>query len=250
MEALHEKIRYWRRHAGLTQHQLADQIGIKRSRLGAYEEARAQPPAELLVRMARALGIDPQELARRDGQPASRPEPARAKRRPLVSAVPSPRVRPQPAPRTPPPAAPRSPLEWVEDHAAYARQHTDPAYLASLPRLYLPMWPEGVVGRAFAFGDQTLIAASVRDWHALDSQCTYVLVTPQQLHWLAVRNELAQADRLVGVPDGQVVMAADLREVWEVRLCLGSPSQPVSEPLAESVRTLQREVAWLKAQLK
>ena len=48
MSIVSNNIKYLRRLNGLTQEQFARRIGIKRSLLGAYEEARANPNLENL----------------------------------------------------------------------------------------------------------------------------------------------------------------------------------------------------------
>jgi len=45
-------IRYLRQLKQISQEQLADALGITRSRLGAYEEARNEPPLEILVKLS------------------------------------------------------------------------------------------------------------------------------------------------------------------------------------------------------
>jgi transcriptional regulator with XRE-family HTH domain len=45
-------IKLFRKKKGLTQEQLAEKLGIKRSLLGAYEEGRAEPSLQMANRMA------------------------------------------------------------------------------------------------------------------------------------------------------------------------------------------------------
>ena len=56
MSLISENIKYLRKKLGLTQGQFADQIGIKRSLVGAYEEARADPRISNLIKMAELFG--------------------------------------------------------------------------------------------------------------------------------------------------------------------------------------------------
>jgi transcriptional regulator with XRE-family HTH domain len=48
MANISQNIKFLRKKKGLTQQQFADQVGIKRSLVGAYEEERAEPKYELL----------------------------------------------------------------------------------------------------------------------------------------------------------------------------------------------------------
>src|ERR1700710_36457 len=52
MANISSNIKFLRKKKGLTQQQFADQVGIKRSLVGAYEEERAEPKYELLKTIA------------------------------------------------------------------------------------------------------------------------------------------------------------------------------------------------------
>lgn len=62
MSTVSENIKYLRKLKGYTQEQFAQRIGIKRSLLGAYEEARANPNEIYLDSMAEVLGVDVEHL--------------------------------------------------------------------------------------------------------------------------------------------------------------------------------------------
>lgn len=66
MSIISENIKYLRRLNGLTQEQFARRIGIKRPSVGAYEEARAVPPIELLKHIAKLFGYTVDELVKTD----------------------------------------------------------------------------------------------------------------------------------------------------------------------------------------
>lgn len=57
-------IAYYRKHAGLTQEQLAERAGISRPHMGAIEAPKLCRPIslELLFNLANALGIEPHKL--------------------------------------------------------------------------------------------------------------------------------------------------------------------------------------------
>lgn len=54
---LASRIRMLRKAAGWTQQSLADELGLKRSALGAYEEGRAEPKLATLIALARHFGM-------------------------------------------------------------------------------------------------------------------------------------------------------------------------------------------------
>lgn len=66
MSVVSENIRYLRKLKGYTQQQFAERIGIKRSLLGAYEEARANPNEIYLDSMAEVLGVPVEHLLHKD----------------------------------------------------------------------------------------------------------------------------------------------------------------------------------------
>ena len=57
-------IAYYRKHAGLTQEQLAERVGISRQHMGAIEAPNLCRPVsmDLLFNIATVLGIEPYKL--------------------------------------------------------------------------------------------------------------------------------------------------------------------------------------------
>ncbi len=66
MTIVSNNIKYLRRLNGLTQEQFSRRIGIKRSLLGAYEEARANPNLDNLQNMAKTFGTTVDALIKTD----------------------------------------------------------------------------------------------------------------------------------------------------------------------------------------
>jgi transcriptional regulator with XRE-family HTH domain len=66
MSIVSNNIKYLRRVNGLTQEQFSRKIGIKRASVGAYEEARANPPIDILKRMADLFGTTVDALVKND----------------------------------------------------------------------------------------------------------------------------------------------------------------------------------------
>lgn len=59
---LSERIRSYRKRSALTQSDLAEKLGVKRSAIGAYEEGRAEPRLSVLKAMAHLFGCSLDEL--------------------------------------------------------------------------------------------------------------------------------------------------------------------------------------------
>lgn len=57
-ELFAKKLSILRKERGWTQEQAASRIGIKRSRLGSYEESRALPPLTIIQRICKAFDIE------------------------------------------------------------------------------------------------------------------------------------------------------------------------------------------------
>jgi transcriptional regulator with XRE-family HTH domain len=66
MSIVSNNIKYLRRLNGLTQEQFSRRIGIKRSMLGAYEEARANPNLDNLKMIAQVFGTTVDSLIKTD----------------------------------------------------------------------------------------------------------------------------------------------------------------------------------------
>ena len=61
-----------RREAGLSQAELAARLRVSPSAMGMYEQGRREPPADLLVALARELGVTTDFLL--TGEPATAPD--------------------------------------------------------------------------------------------------------------------------------------------------------------------------------
>ena len=52
-----ENLKFLRKKAGYTQEQFAQELGIKRSLVGAYEEGRAEPRLQNLSKISKVLNV-------------------------------------------------------------------------------------------------------------------------------------------------------------------------------------------------
>jgi len=77
---LGQRIANARRHADLTQQQLADQLGIPQPQLASYEIGRRRVPVSLLPRLARALAVAVETLL--DDDAIEQPVSSRTRRGP------------------------------------------------------------------------------------------------------------------------------------------------------------------------
>jgi len=170
MGKISENIRHLRKKMGWTQQDLANKIGIKRSLVGAYEEARAEPSAEKLVKFSEVFNVSVGSLISKDLRIAvSGNKPFKV----LSITVDTDE---------------KENIEYVPQKAAagYMNGYSDTEYISSLPRFQLPFLPANATYRAFEIsGDSMLpipsgtiiIGKYIEKLRDIKDGNTYVLVT-------------------------------------------------------------------------
>ena len=63
---LNQNIRYLRKRENLSQEDFANLFGLNRSNIGSYEEGRAVPPLEILLKIAKHFTISLEQLIEKD----------------------------------------------------------------------------------------------------------------------------------------------------------------------------------------
>ncbi len=64
MSAFSENLRYWRNARGLSQRQIAKQLGMEHNNYGVYETGKHEPSLRTLVRISNALSVSVDVLLR------------------------------------------------------------------------------------------------------------------------------------------------------------------------------------------
>jgi transcriptional regulator with XRE-family HTH domain len=270
---INTNLKFWRRELALTQAQMADKLGIKRSLVGAYEEGRAEPRLLTLVNMARLFGITLDQLVTTDfskkknakaaatmrqlepvaadGDEPTDPSPAGGKLRILALTV----DRDQ-----------NENIELVPQKAAagYLNGYADPEYLEVLPKFRLPMLPQTGTYRAFEIsGDSMLPIASgtvivgryVDEWTAIKDGTPCIVVSSKDgIVFKRVYNRLRQTAMFALHSDNQQyspydVSVDDVLEIWEAKSYISStfPIADLSlERVASLVLDLQKQVAQMR----
>ncbi|WP_159950883.1 XRE family transcriptional regulator [Polaribacter septentrionalilitoris] len=145
MKYISKNIRHLRKLRRLTQEQLADKLGIHRSRIGSYEEARSEPSIETLIGFSNYFNLPVDILIRKDltysdeyshidvgNQRVLFPIMVNEENENLIEIVP------------------------IEASAGYLNGYDDPEYIEQLQRFKLPFLPTGK-HRAFPIkGDSML----------------------------------------------------------------------------------------------
>jgi transcriptional regulator with XRE-family HTH domain len=253
---INEKIRLLRKQKNWTQEQFAQQLNIKRSLVGAYEEGRAEPRVELLQKMAEVFGITVDELiGRQEAGGADRFMRGKDVRIVTVDQT------------------KKDNIELVPHKAAagYTTGFADAEFIRELPKFRLPNLTTGSY-RAFEIsGDSMLpilpgtivVGEYVEDLRSLKNGKTYILVTQKEgIVYKRVFNYLKENGKLFLVSDNRQyapyqVDAEDIVEAWAAKAYISvqfpdvESKQDVSvETLAGLVLDLQKEVHEIKSEKK
>ena len=257
MVKLNENIRVLRKRLSLTQDQFAQQLGIKRSLIGAYEEGRAEPKLELLQKMAEVFSISVDDLIGKEFTADTvLPDKKFSRGKEVVVVTVD--------------KSERDNIEFVPLKAAagYLNGYADVEYVKELPHFNLPMLKQGTY-RAFEIsGDSMLpllpgtivIGEYVDDLRNIKSGKTYVLITQREgIVYKRVFNYLDENGTLFLVSDNRQyspyqLSGSDVMEVWMAKAYISvqfpdiSDKQDISvEQLAGVVLDLQKEILQLKS---
>ncbi len=262
MPAINENIRFIRKQLKLTQDQFGQQLGIKRSLVGAYEEGRAEPRLELLQKMAALVGLSVDNLI--SGELQFEPSPKTEKKNyirgkdVLVVSIDSAR---------------KDNIELVPQKAAagYMNGYADAEYVKELPKFNLPILNSGTY-RAFEIsGDSMLpilpgtiiVGEYVENLSDLKNGKTYILVTGREgIVYKRVFNYLHENGKLFLVSDNRhyspyQIDGEDVLEAWAAKAYISvqfpdmdSQKDMSIENLAGVVLDLQKEILELKTKKK
>ncbi|NBV12870.1 MAG: helix-turn-helix domain-containing protein [Sphingobacteriia bacterium] len=250
-----QNIRNLRRREGWTQEELAQRMGIKRSLLGAYEEGRAEPRAELLLKFANLFGISLEQLITlpidtRNFTPGAPTDLQGRKLRVLSILVNENQEE-------------LIPLVPARAAAGYLNGYADPEYIEKLPGFHLPNFPQGTFRAFEILGDSMLpipsgsiiFAEYVQDWTTLRDQHTYIVVTVSEgIVFKRIYNRIPENNTLLLRSDNPAyqdfeVHIRDILEIWKFKAFLSSepPAREDSvRQLTDMVMDLQRSVQVLR----
>ncbi|MEM7368573.1 MAG: LexA family transcriptional regulator [Bacteroidota bacterium] len=259
-----KNLKFLRKMKGLTQQELANHLGIRRSSIGAYEECRATPKYETLEKISDFFRVSIDMLVKEDISQYSEEDLAGSggkgsfdiegrKLRVLPITIDS---------------DGRENIELVhlKASAGYLNGYADPEYIEELPKFQLPMLGSGTF-RAFEIkGDSMLplrsgtivIGDYVTNWQDIKDGQTYILISESE--GVVYKRLFNDKDR-EGNPILQLksdnpayppyeIPLEDVREVWKARLFMSNefPDPEMSlEKLSSIVLDLQQEVIRMKS---
>ena len=275
---INTNLKFCRRELALTQAQMAEKLGIKRSLVGAYEEGRAEPRLATLVNMARLFGITLDQLVTTDFSKRKNAKVIGSVRAPEPVAAGADGEGDDTEPPTTPAGGKlrilaltvdkdqNENIELVPQKAAagYLNGYADPEYLEVLPKFRLPMLSQTGTYRAFEIaGDSMLPIASgtvivgryVEDWATIKDGTPCVVVSSKEgIVFKRLFNKLRSNAMFVLHSDNPHFSPYDIKvddvlEIWEAKSYISStfPIAELSlERVASLVLDLQQQVALLK----
>lgn len=262
MSLISDNLKFLRKNISLTQEQMAQQIGIKRSLLGAYEEGRADPRISNLLKFAEIFNLSVDQLIGTDltEMVGAMPEKGNANNTKNDLRVLSITVDKND----------RENIELVPQKAAagYLNGYADPEYIEELPKFQLPVLPENATYRAFEInGDSMLplrsgtivIGQYVESSAELKNGKTYILVTGDEGVVYKRIVKYADTPGLFSLTsdnkqyDAYDVKGEDIVEIWQAKAYIsldfpdpGDDDEFTLQKLSNIVLELQQEVIKLK----
>lgn len=242
MASIANNLKYLRKKKKLTQQQFADELGIKRASVGAYEEGRAEPKYDLLDKIAQFYGLSMDELIKDiindQWKPASKASASNVR----VLALTMDREEKENIELVP-----------IKASAGYMNGYGDPEYVAELPKFSVPFLNQGTY-RAFEIaGDSMLpmpsgsivIGEYVDDWYAMKPGQTYVVVSRDEgVVYKRLGQKFKEDKGIWMVSDNKMydpywIPAEDILEIWRAKAYISMElPEPGPEPTMESLTSM------------
>jgi transcriptional regulator with XRE-family HTH domain len=243
MSIISSNIKFLRKKRGLTQQSFADQVGIKRSLVGAYEEERAEPKYELLKVIASFFDVSIDDFIKQKIDDKWQPAPKGNLRILSISVDKDDNENIELVP--------------LKASAGYLNGYADPEYVAQLPKFYLPMFKQGTY-RAFEIkGDSMLplvsgtiiIGEYVENWADVKGGETYVIISKSDgVVYKRVGSKFRENKKLKLISDNPVyepyeINAEDVLEIWKAKGYISTQLPlPTPEPTMESLTTMMAQM--------
>ncbi len=253
MSKIASNIRFLRQLKGLSQEQLADELKITRSRIGGYEEARNEPPIDLLIRLSEFFHIAIDALVRGDMRKTNIDGLMKIGKNRILFPI-----------LLDNDGNDMVELVPVKASAGYTRGYADPDYIEKLPQMKLPFLPTGK-HRAFPIkGDSMppikegsfVIAKFIERLEDIRLGHTYIVVTKED--GLTYKRVMAyhkkegtyelHSDNKIYQPFK--VKVSDILEIWEYTCSINMNEYQQDELNLDSImnmlRGLKVEIAEIK----
>lgn len=255
---VNQNIKFLRKKFGYTQETFSEAIGIKRSLVGAYEEGRADPRLNNLLKMAEVFNVSVDTIISKDVSQLS-DEELHLKGEKGLKILP-----------ITVDSDDNENIELIPQKASagYLNGYADPEFIQNLPKFRLPMLPDNATYRAFEIsGDSMLpllpgtviIGQYVESVEDIKNGKTYILVSKDEgVVYKRVFNYIKDNGKLYLVSDNKSYAAYDIKgedvlEIWESKAfisvnfpdAVGDDGMTVGK-LTDIVMELKQEITKIK----
>ncbi len=254
MGRISENLKYLRKKRSFTQQQFADELQIKRSLVGAYEEDRAEPRYELLKRFADFFELSIDDLIHEKIDANWKPKPKGDASNVRVLSITVDKDNNENIELVP-----------IKASAGYLNGYGDPDFVAALPKFSLPMFNQGTY-RAFEIkGDSMLplpsgaiiISEYVENWNDLKIGETAVVISNNEgVVYKRIGSKIKADKGLKLISDNQIyepytVDANEILEIWRAKAYISTElPQPTPEPTMESLTAMMTQMQRSISQLQ
>jgi transcriptional regulator with XRE-family HTH domain len=253
MKKISKNIAHLRHLKGVSQEFLATELSITRSRLSSWEEHRAEPPIDLIIKLAEYFSVSVDSLVKIDltkvqdlrdllkigGNRILFPVMVDGDGRDLVELVP------------------------IRASAGYLQGYSDEEYISNLPRISIPYQNESGKLRCFPIqGDSMpplktgsyVVAKYLEELNDIKDGRTYVVLTQSEgLVYKRLYNKTT-VDGLVHLHSDNsfyqpyALPPEEIFEVWSFVCSINASDSPISDLLFAAIQSIQADVAQLKNQ--
>jgi transcriptional regulator with XRE-family HTH domain len=253
MSKISSNIRFLRQLKGLSQEQLADELQVTRSRIGGYEEARNEPPIDLLIRLSEFFHIAIDALVRGDLKKTNLDGLMKVGKNRILFPI----------------LLDQDGNDMVEliplkASAGYLRGYADPDYIEKLPQMRLPFLPTGK-HRAFPIkGDSMppikegsfVIGKFIEKAEDVKLGSTYVIVTKDDgLSYKRIMSFNKKEGSFELHSDNKIyqpykVKLSEILEIWEYTCCINMNQYQSEELNLDSIMNMLRGLKVELAEIK
>ncbi|TDO24104.1 XRE family transcriptional regulator [Pedobacter duraquae] len=248
MSNISSNLKYLRKKKGLTQQQFADEIGIKRSLVGAYEEDRAEPKYDLLKRIAEYHDFTIDEFINEEINDKWKPKPKGHGSNLRILSI----------------SVDQDDNENIElvpvkASAGYLNGFSDPEYIKDLPKFQLPLpsLKQGTFRGFEIMGDSMLpiqpgsivIGEYLENWSEVKTGETYIIISKNEgVVYKRAGNRFKENKELKLISDNKVydpysVAAEDIMEIWKAKAYITSSlPDPTPEPTMETLTHMMSQM--------
>ncbi len=252
MKKISKNIAHLRHLKGISQEYLANDLNITRSRLSSWEEHRAEPPIDLIVKLSEYFTVsidsmlkidltkvkDLRDLLKIGGNRILFPVMVDKEGKDLVELVP------------------------IRASAGYLQGYSDETFIENLPRISLPFTDAGKF-RGFPIqGDSMppletgayVVGKYVENISDVKDGKTYIVLTQNEgLVYKRLYNKIKEDGSIHLHSDNKVyhpyqIKPEEIFEVWSFVCSINATDSPISDLIYNAIQNIQADVVHLKQQ--